>query len=247
MNFFSSFGKYLQLLYFSLGKPQSWKYFRKQLIDEIALIGLDSLGIVMIISVFMGAVLVIQAGYNIENPLIPKYTIGYGVRESLILEFSPTIVCLILAGKIGSSISSQIGSMRVTEKIDALDIMGINSASHIILPKLIASLISFPFLIIISMMTGMLGGYGAAVIWNIVSASDFIAGMHYYFYPFEIFYAVFKTIVFAFIIVTVSAYWGYNVQGGALAVGRASTKAVVYSSISILLSNLILTKMILGG
>lgn len=246
MNFFTTFGSYLRLIYASFGKPQSHKYFRKQLIEEISMIGLNSLGIVMIISVFMGAVLVIQAGYNIENPLIPRYTIGYGVRESLILEFSPTIVCLILAGKIGSSISSQIGSMRVTEQIDALEIMGINSASHIILPKLIAALISFPFLIIISMMTGMLGGFGAAVAWNIVSTTDFIAGMHYYFYPYEILYALSKTVVFAFIIVSISSYWGYNVQGGALAVGKSSTKAVVYSDIAILLMNLILTKLILG-
>ena len=246
MNFFATFGHYLLLMKAAFGKPQSHKYFRKQLIQEIDLIGINSLGIVLIISMFMGAVLVIQAGYNIENPLIPRYTIGYGVRESLILEFSPTIVSLILAGKVGSSISSQIGSMRVLEQIDALEIMGINSASHIILPKIVAGLISFPFLIIISMMTGMVGGYGAAIIWNIVSSTDFIAGMHYFFYPFEIGYALIKTTVFAFIIVSVSSYFGYYVDGGALEVGRSSTKAVVYSSVLILLTNLVLTKMILG-
>lgn len=245
MEFFSNFGKYLQLLWASLGRPQSSKYFRKQLVEELSMIGLNSLGIVLIISTFMGAVLVIQAGYNLENPLIPRFTIGNGVRESLILEFSPTIVSLILAGKIGSSISSQIGSMRVTEQIDALEIMGINSASHIILPKLVASLISFPFLIVISMITGMLGGYAAAVIWDIVSTTDFILGMHLYFYPFEIGYALFKTIVFAFLIVTISSYWGYHVKGGALAVGKSSTRAVVYSSIAILLANVLITKMIL--
>ena len=245
MDFFSGFGRYLQLLYAAFSRPQSGKYFRKQLVEELSLIGLNSLGIVLIISIFMGAVLVIQAGYNLENPLIPRFTIGNGVRESLILEFSPTIVSLILAGKIGSSISSQIGSMRVTEQIDALEVMGVNSASHIILPKIIASLISFPFLITISMITGMLGGYAAAVIWDIVSSTNFILGLHLYFYPFEIAYALIKTVVFAFLIVTISSYWGYNVKGGALAVGKSSTKAVVYSSIAILLANVLITKMIL--
>ncbi|MBN2746536.1 MAG: ABC transporter permease [Bacteroidales bacterium] len=245
MNFFVSFGSYLLLLKSTLGKPPSGKYFRRQLVDELSLIGLNSLGIVLIISVFMGAVLVIQAGYNLQNPLIPRFTIGNGVRESLILEFSPTIVSLILAGKIGSSISSQIGSMRVTEQIDALDIMGINSASFIIFPKIVAALFSFPFLITISMVTGMLGGYSAAVIWDIVSATDFILGLHLYFYPFEIIYALIKTIIFAFLIVTISAYHGYYVKGGALAVGKSSTKAVVYSSIAILTANVLITKLIL--
>ncbi len=245
MRFFTNFGRYLILMYKAFGRPQSGKYFRKQLVEEISLIGLNSLGIVLIISTFMGAVLVIQAGYNLENPLIPRFTIGNGVRESLILEFSPTIVSLILAGKIGSSISSQIGSMRVTEQIDALEIMGVNSASHIILPKIIAALISFPFLITISMITGMLGGYAAAVIWHIVSSNDFILGMHLYFYPFEIAYALIKTVVFAFLIVTISSFWGYYVKGGALAVGKSSTKAVVYSSIAILLANVLITKLIL--
>lgn len=245
MDFFTSFGDYLKLLWHSLGRPQSGRYFRKQLVEELSLIGLNSLGIVLIISVFMGAVLVIQAGYNLQNPLIPRFTIGNGVRESLILEFSPTIVSLILAGKIGSSISSQIGSMRVTEQIDALNIMGINSASHIILPKIIAALLSFPFLILISMITGMLGGYFAAVIWDIVSSTDFELGLHLYFYPFEIAYALIKTVVFAFLIVTISSYHGYNVKGGALAVGKSSTKAVVYSDIAILLANVLITKLIL--
>jgi phospholipid/cholesterol/gamma-HCH transport system permease protein len=245
MNFFTGFGEYLKLLFASLGRPQSGKYFRRQLIDELSLIGLNSLGIVLIISIFMGAVLVIQAGYNLQNPLIPRFTIGNGVRESLILEFSPTIVSLILAGKIGSSISSQIGSMRVTQQIDALDIMGINSASHIILPKLVAAILSFPFLITLSMITGMLGGYSAAVIWDIVSATDFILGLHLYFYPFEIAYSLIKTVMFAFLIVTISSYHGYYVKGGALAVGKSSTKAVVYSSIAILLTNVLITKLIL--
>ena len=246
MNFFTLFGKYLLLMKRAFGRPLNHRYFLRQVVNEISSIGMSSLGIVFIISLFMGAVLVIQAGYNMENPLIPAFTLGYGVRESLILEFSPTIVSLILAGKIGSSVASQIGTMRVTEQIDALDIMGVNSANFLILPKIIAALLSFPFLIIISMIVGITGGYAAAILWNIVSSNDFIAGLNYYFVPFEITYAIIKTLVFAFIIVSVSAFYGYYAQGGAEDVGRASTRAVVYSSIAILLSNLILTKLILG-
>jgi phospholipid/cholesterol/gamma-HCH transport system permease protein len=246
MNFFTIFGKYLLLMKRAFGKPLNHRYFMRQVINEISSIGMSSLGIVFIISLFMGAVLVIQAGYNMENPLIPAFTLGYGVRESLILEFSPTIVSLILAGKIGSSVASQIGTMRVTEQIDALDIMGINSANFLILPKIIAALLSFPFLIAISMIVGISGGYAAALLWNIVSSNDFIAGLNYYFVPFEIAYAMIKALVFAFIIVSVSAFYGYYAQGGAEDVGRASTRAVVYSSIAILLMNLFLTKIILG-
>jgi phospholipid/cholesterol/gamma-HCH transport system permease protein len=246
MNFFTHLGRYVLLVKRAFGKPRNGRYFRKQLIEEIDQIGLDSIGIVFIISLFMGAVLVLQAGYQIENPLIPLYTIGYGVRESLILEFSPTIVSLILAGKVGSSISSHIGTMRVTEQIDALDIMGMNSAQHLILPKLLGALFSFPILILMSMIVGITGGYAAGMTWDVLSHNDFVEGLNYYFIPMEIAYALTKASVFAFIIVTVSSYQGYNVRGGALDVGKASTRAVVYSSIAILLSNLVLTKLILG-
>ena len=246
MNFFTLFGKYLLLMKRAFGKPLNHRYFLRQLVNEISAIGVSSIGIVFIISSFMGAVLVIQTGYNMDSPLIPLFTIGYGVRESIILEFAPTIVSLILAGKIGSSISSQIGTMRVTEQIDALEIMGVNSANHLILPKIIAALFSFPFLISISMMIGMGGGYAAAVIWNIVSSNDFISGLNYAFVPFEIIYAIIKSIVFGFIIVSVSSFYGYYAKGGAEDVGRASTKAVVSSSITILVMNLVLTKLILG-
>lgn len=247
MGFFEHFGNYLSLIGRSFYRPLNVKYFRKQLVEEIMSIGMSSIGIVFIISIFMGAVLVIQAGYNIENPLIPAYTISYGVKESLILEFSPTIVSLILAGKIGSSVASQIGTMRSTEQIDALEIMGVNSANFLILPKLIAAMLSFPILILQSMIVGIFGGYGAALIWNVVSSSDYIEGLYYAFIPFEVFYAVFKATIFAFLITSIAAYYGYFVKGGAIAVGRASTKAVVYSSIAILLFNLIITRLILGA
>jgi len=227
-------------------RPLNHRYFFRQIVIEIDAIGLNSLGIVTIISLFIGAVLVIQAGYQMENPLIPAYTLGYGVRESIILEFSPTIVSLILAGKIGSSIASQIGTMRVTEQIDALDIMGVNSANHLILPKIIAGLLSFPFIVLISIMIGIVGGYLAAVLWGISSSNDFITGLNYWFIPFEITYAVIKATFFSFLITSISAFHGYYASGGAIDVGRSSTKAVVYSSIALLLSNLIITKLILG-
>jgi phospholipid/cholesterol/gamma-HCH transport system permease protein len=246
MNFFTHFGRYLILIKGAFGKPLDHKYFRKQIIEELVGIGLSSVGIVFIISAFMGAVLVLQTGYQIENPLIPLFTIGYGLRESVILEFSPTIVTLILAGKVGSSVASHIGTMRVTEQIDAIDIMGINSAQHLILPKIVAAVISFPLLIILSMIVAMTGGYVAAVAWGIVSHNDFVQGLNYYFYPFEIVYAIVKTTVFAFIIVSISSYQGYYVKGGAIDVGSASTRAVVYSSIAILLTNLVITKVMLA-
>ncbi len=246
MSFFFNLGRYLLLMKNTFGKPLNHRYFFRQVVSEIDSIGISSLGIVSVISVFIGAVLVIQAGYQMQNPLIPAYTLGYGVRESIILEFSPTIVSLILSGKIGSSIASQIGTMRVTEQIDALDIMGINSANFLILPKVIAGLVSFPFIVLISMMIGISGGYFAAILWGISSSTDFIAGLNYWFVPFEITYAVIKATFFSFLIVSISAFYGYFAKGGAEDVGRASTKAVVYSSIAILLCNLIITKLILG-
>ncbi|RLD39996.1 MAG: ABC transporter permease [Bacteroidetes bacterium] len=246
MNFFFNFGRYILLMKNAFGKPLNHRYFFKQIVIEIDSLGVNSLGIVSIISVFIGAVLVIQTGYQMQNPLIPAYTLGYGVRESIILEFSPTIVNLILAGKIGSSIASQLGTMRVTEQIDALDIMGINSASFLILPKIIAGLFFFPIIVIFSMSIGITGGYLAAIMWGISTSQDFIAGLNYWFIPFEIVYAIIKATFFSFLIISVSAYHGYYAKGGAVDVGKASTKAVVYSSIAILLSNLIITKIILG-
>lgn len=246
MQFFYNFGRYFLLMKSTFGRPLNHRYFFKQLLAEINEIGINSLGIVTIISVFIGAVLVIQAGYQMQNPLIPAYTLGYGVRESIILEFSPTIVSLILSGKIGSSIASQIGTMRVTEQIDALDIMGVNSANFLILPKIIAGLLVFPFVTSISMMIGIGGGYLAAILWGISSSVDFIAGLNYWFVPFEVTYALIKATFFSFLIISISSFYGYFAQGGAEDVGRASTKAVVYGSVAILLSNLIITKLILS-
>ncbi|MFQ5335071.1 MAG: MlaE family ABC transporter permease [Flavobacteriales bacterium] len=225
--------------------PEKPAIFRKTVIHEMVSLGLGSLGIIAIISVFIGAVITIQTASNIESALIPLYAVGYTARQSVILEFSPTIIALILAGKVGSSIASEIGTMRVTEQIDALEIMGVNPAGFLILPKITAAVLINPFLILISMFLGIGGGYLIGVSTGIVSSYEFIYGVQYDFDPFGITYALIKTVVFAFILTAVPAYYGYYTKGGALEVGRSSTKAVVYSSIVILALNYVLTQMLL--
>ncbi len=239
-------GRYFLLLKKVFSRPEKRWVYLNQTMAELITVGFNSVGIVVIISIFMGAVITLQTAYNLENPLIPVYLIGLGTRDSMILEFSSTVVGLVLAGKVGSNIASEIGTMRVTEQIDALEIMGINSASYLILPKLIAAMFFNPFLTIISIFVGIFGGWAAGVLTGAVSSSAFIYGIQYAFTPFYVVYALIKTVVFAFIIVSVSAYEGYYCQGGALEVGRASTKAVVYSSLVILLFNVIITQLLLA-
>ena len=224
--------------------PEKWNVFKKQLILDIEQVGLNSLGIVMIISFFVGGVVSIQTSLNMSNPLLPKYLVGWASRDSLILEFSPTMISLILAGKVGSSIASEIGSMRISEQIDALEIMGVNSASFLILPKIIASVLSFPFLVIISMGIGMSGAWIGGLTTDVTTTS-FLEGLRYEFNPFYVTYALLKTVFFAFTVASVSSYFGYHAHGSAIEVGRSSTRAVVYSSIIILFFNFILTKIIL--
>ena len=226
-------------------KPQKGIIFWKQLFVEFDSLGIASLGIVAFISVFMGAVVAIQTAYNIDSPLIPMSMVGFTVRQSVILEFSPTVISLILAGKVGSRISSEIGTMRITEQIDALEIMGVNSANYLIFPKIMASMIINPILIIFSMWLGILGGWLAMLASNLVTTNDYINGIRVTFEGFTIFYALVKTVVFAFIISSVSGFFGYETHGGALEVGRSSTQAVVVSSILIILFNLILTQLLL--
>jgi phospholipid/cholesterol/gamma-HCH transport system permease protein len=238
------FGLYFIMMKKVINVPDKWSAFNKQLTLELEKIGLNSIGIVVFISFFVGGVVSIQTALNLQNPLLPKYLIGLASRDSLILEFSPTMISLILAGKVGSSIASEIGSMRVSEQIDALEIMGVNSASFLILPKIMASLFFFPFLVILSMSIGMIGAWVGALSVN-VTTTDFIYGLKYEFVPFYVTYSIIKTIVFAFIVSSVSSYFGYHAKGGAMAVGRSSTEAVVYSSIVILVFNFILTKLIL--
>ena len=209
------FGKYLLLMKLVFRKPEKLSIYRKQLLLEINYLGFDSLGIVAIISVFMGAVLTIQMAFNIDSPLVPLYTIGFATRKSIILEFSPTIISLILAGKVGSRIASEIGTMRVTEQIDALEIMGINPPAYLILPKIIASMLINPILIILSMFLAIAGGWLAGSLAGLLSTADYVSGLQFQFKFFDIVYALIKTVVFAFIIASISGYYGYYTNGGA--------------------------------
>lgn len=245
MKLFFRIGQYLLLMRQVIAKPEKRKVFFKQLLAEFYAIGVDSFGIVVIISVFMGAVVSILVAYNLDNPLILKTMIGYSTREMAILEFSPTILSLILAGKVGSSIASQIGTMRVTEQIDALEIMGINPANFLIFPKLVAAILIHPALIIFSMVVSIFGGYLVALMTNLFTPMEYVLGLRSWFDAFTVFYALIKTVVYAIIIVTVAGYQGYIIKGGSIEVGRASTKSVVYASILIIIFNLILTQTIL--
>ncbi|HBF88069.1 MAG TPA: ABC transporter permease [Bacteroidales bacterium] len=245
MKIFFHLGQYVILMRKVFSRPEKSRIYLKQTLKELDIVGISSVGIVALISVFMGAAMTIQTAYNMENPLLPEYLIGLSVRDITLLEFSSTIVGLILAGKVGSNIASEIGTMRVTEQIDALEIMGVNSASYLILPKIIAAVFIFPFLVIVSMFVGISGGWLGGVSAGVVSTEEFVYGVQYGFNAFYITYALIKTVVFALIITSVSAYQGYFTSGGALEVGRSSTKAVVYSSILILLFNLLLTQLIL--
>lgn len=246
MGFFSAFGKYVLLIFRIFSKPEKTRIYIRQTIIEIENLGINSIGIVIIISIFIGAVITLQTRYNLENSWIPLYLIGLTARDTILLEFSSTMVGLILAGKVGSNIASEIGHMRITEQIDALEMMGINSASYLILPKIVATIIFNPLLTIISMIVGIFGGWLAAIITGAVSSADYIYGIQYWFEPFYVTYALVKTVVYAFIITSVSAFYGYYVRGGALEVGRSSTKGVVYSSILILLFDVIITQLMLS-
>lgn len=238
-------GKYFVLMSKVFSRPEKMSIYRKRIISEMDSLGLGSIGIVAIISVFMGAVVTIQMALNLESPFIPRSLIGYATREVMLLEFSSTVVALILAGKIGSSVASEIGTMRITEQIDALEIMGVNSASYLILPKIVSTVLFFPFLCILSMAIGIVGGYLTCVWTGVVNPSDFIDGIQLDFKPFYVSYSLIKTAVFAFIITSISGFYGYYAKDNSLEVGRASTKAVVVSSVVILIFNLILTQVLL--
>jgi phospholipid/cholesterol/gamma-HCH transport system permease protein len=238
-------GKYFIMLTGVFRRPEKFRIYVGRTIVEVDKIGLSSLGIVVLMSLFMGAVIALQTASNIDSPLIPSYTVGFTTRQSIILEFSPTIICLILAGKVGSNIASELGTMRISEQIDALDIMGINSRAYLIAPKIIASIFIFPFLIVFSMFLGIFGGWLVCSLSGIIAPPDYVEGLLLDFKPFHITYALVKTVLFAFIITTVSSYHGYYTKGGAIAVGRSSTQAVVYSSVLILIVNYIVTQLIL--
>ncbi len=238
-------GDYLILMSQVFRKPDKALIFRKRLLHEFYNLGYTSIGIVLILSVFVGAVATILVAYNTDNPLLPEKLVGFSARQMIILEFSPTMISLILAGKLGSQIASEIGTMRVTQQIDALKVMGINPANYLILPKIISCLLFIPVLIIFSIVVGIFGGWLACVLTGVITPTNYVVGLRAWFEPYTITFAMIKTVVFAFLITSISSFVGYTVKGGSVEVGKASTRGVVMSSIAIIVSDLILTQMLL--
>ena len=244
VRYLSQIGKYFLMIGEIFKKPTKWSVMKVLIFKEIDDLIISSLGIVAFISFFVGGVVSIQTALNLTNPLIPKYLIGFATRQSIILEFAPTFISIIMAGKMGSFITSSIGTMRVTEQIDALEVMGVNSLNYLVFPKLIALLL-YPFLIGIAMFLGILGGWIAGVYGGFTTSSDFIFGAQNEFIPFHIVYAFIKTFVFALILATIPSFHGYYMKGGALEVGKASTVSFVWTSVTIILMNYILTQLLL--
>ncbi len=238
------FGRYLILMGRTFSIPERFRMFWKQYVKEMAQLGVDSIGIVLLISFFIGAVICIQMKMNIESPWMPRWVAGYTTREIMLLEFSSSIMCLILAGKVGSNIASELGTMRVTQQIDALDIMGVNSASYLILPKILGLLTIMPFLVIFSSVMGIIGAYATSYIGHIMPPDDLTVGLQHDFVPWFMWMSIIKSQFFAFIIASVASFCGYTVEGGSVDVGKASTDAVVTSSVLILFSDVFLTQLL---
>ena len=239
----AGFGRYLMLMGKVFSQPEKWRMYLKQYVKEMAQLGVDSIGIVLLISFFIGAVICIQIKLNIQSPWMPAFTTGYTTREIMVLEFSSSIMCLILSGKVGSNIAAEMGTMRVTQQIDALEIMGVNSASFLILPKIMGMLTMMPFLVIFSIAAGFIGAYATALA-GIITVDDLTLGLLHDFNQWFIWMSIIKSFVFAFIISSVSAYCGYTVEGGSIDVGKASTNAVVRSSMLILFADIFLTPLL---
>lgn len=244
-HFLQETGRYLLFLRLVFKKPEKWRLVLRQFVVEADKLVINSIPLIALISVFIGAVLVIQTSNNMTSPLLPKMYIGYMARESLVLEFCSTMVCLILAGKIGSNISSEIGTMRITEQIDAMEMMGVNSANFLVLPKILSTTILNPLLTLMSIIMGLLGGYLIVDITGMIKISDYVTGMRFAFNGYYITYSLVKTAVFSFIISSISSFYGYYAKGGSLGVGKSSTKAIVVASALILIFNLILTRIML--
>lgn len=239
-----TFGLYLTLMGRTFARPERMRMFFKQYFKEMCQLGVDSVGIVLLISFFIGAVICIQIELNIQSPWMPRFVTGYTTREIMLLEFSSSIMCLILAGKVGSNIASEIGTMRVTQQIDALDIMGVNSANYLILPKVLGMMTMMPFLVTFSIFSGFVGAYATAIIGHILTVDDLTLGLQYEFNEWYVWMGYIKSIFFAFIITSVSAFYGYTVEGGSVEVGKASTQSVVSSSVLILFSDVLLTQLL---
>lgn len=239
-----SFGNYCTLMWRSFGVPEKWREFFRRYLNEISKLGIDSIPLILIVSLFIGCLCTILIKLNMQSPLLPRYTVGFSTREIILLEFSSSILCLILSGKIGSNIASEIGTMRVTEQIDALDIMGVNSANYLIMPKILGLVTILPFLVVITMATALFGGW-AVCFTGILDPDTYIYGIQTDFIQFNVWFALIKSLVFGFVISSISSYYGYTVKGGSVEVGKASTDAVVMSNIIILVSDVILTKLLL--
>ncbi|MDA9893260.1 ABC transporter permease [Flavobacteriaceae bacterium] len=244
MKILTHIGKYFIMLKLTFGKFTKWKILKQLILKDIDSLIIGSLGIVSFISFFVGGVVAIQTALNLENPLLPKNLIGFATRQSIILEFAPTFISIIMAGKVGSYITSSIGTMRVTEQIDALEVMGVNTHNYLIFPKIV-SLSLYPLIISISMFLGVFGGYIASVYGGFSSSADFVEGIQLDFIPFHITYAFIKTLFFSFILATIPSYHGYYMNGGALEVGKASTVSFVWTSVVIILLNYLITQLLL--
>ncbi len=245
MTYLHSIGEYFLMLKGVFGRMTKSSVLRSLIFKEINDLIIGSMGIVSFLSFFIGAVVAIQTALNLNNPLIPSSLVAYAARQSVILEFSPTFISIIMAGKVGSFITSSIGSMRVTEQIDALEVMGINSKNYLIFPKIVAML-TYPFVIAISMFLGILGAYCAAVWGGFVTSDDFISGLQDDFIPFHLVYAFIKTLLFSFILATVPSYHGYYMKGGALEVGEAATTSFVWTSVILIITNYTVTQLLLS-
>ena len=245
MNYLHNIGAYFLMIAEMFRKPTKWSVMKQLILKDIEDLIISSLGIVAFISFFVGGVITIQTALNIDNPLIPRYLVGFATRQSIILEFAPTFISVIMAGKVGSFITSSIGTMRVTEQIDALEVMGINSVNYLVFPKTVALLL-YPFVISIAMFLGIIGGMAACVFGGYSTFEDYVTGVQMDFMPFHMVYAFIKTLVFAFLLATIPSFHGYYMKGGALEVGKASTTAFVWTSVAIILLNYILTQMLLS-
>ena len=245
MNYLHNIGSYFLMIVEMFRKPTKQSVMKNLILKEVEDLVIGSLGIVAFISFFVGGVITIQTALNITSPLIPKYLVGFATRQSVILEFAPTFISVIMAGKVGSFITSSIGTMRVTEQIDALEVMGVNSINYLVFPKMIAMLL-YPFVISIAMFLGIIGGMAACVYGGFSTLEDYITGIQLDFIPFHMAYAFIKTLVFAFFLATILLFHGYYMKGGALEVGKASTVAFVWTSVVIILLNYILTQMLLS-
>ena len=241
-----TFGKYLMLMGRVFSRPERMRMFFRQYLEELEKLGVNSIGIVLLISFFIGAVITIQIKLNIQSPFMPRWTVGYVTREIMLLEFSSAIMSLILAGKVGSNIASELGSMRVTQQIDALEIMGVNSANYLILPKITAMVTTIPLMVTFSIFAGIIGAFCTCWFGGVMTAVDLEYGLQYMFVEWLIWSGIIKSLFFAFIIASVSASFGYTVEGGSIEVGKPSTNAVVCSSVLILFSDLVLTQLLMG-